>query len=282
MMMQMPSHAVEVKSGERFEFGANWRRFLDRLNEDRIATAEASLRRMLEVDSLAGKSFLDIGSGSGLFSLAARRLGARVHSLDYDPNSVGCTMELRRRYFPDSPDWTIEEGSALDPDYIRSLGLFDVVYSWGVLHHTGQMWKGLENAQMAVRPGGKLFVAIYNDTGTQSKRWLKIKQIYNKLPRALRPPYAAMMMMPEEAKVALRAVLDGKPGNYIRWWTEYSQRRGMSRWHDVVDWVGGLPYEFATPEEIFEFYKARGFTLTKMRCARVGLGCNEFVMLKSR
>src|SRR5262245_27430993 len=100
---------------------------------------------MLEIDSLAGLSFLDIGSGSGLFSLAARRLGARVHSFDYDPQSVACAAELRRRYFPGDPQWVVEEGSALDADYLTRLGKFDIVYSWGVLHHTGRMWRSEEH-----------------------------------------------------------------------------------------------------------------------------------------
>ena len=99
-----------------------------------------------------------------------------MHSFDFDPHSVNCTRELRRRYFPDSADWIVEEGSALDADYVGALGKFDVVYSWGVLHHTGQMWCGLENAQLAVAQGGKLFIAIYNDTGTQSVRWRAIKR----------------------------------------------------------------------------------------------------------
>ena len=94
------AHASEVSRGERFEFGKNWSRFLTTLTDDKIQSAEDSLRNMLETDDLAGKRFLDIGSGSGLFSLAARRLGATVHSFDYDPNSVACTAELRRRYFP--------------------------------------------------------------------------------------------------------------------------------------------------------------------------------------
>ena len=89
----------EVARGERFEFGKNWGRFLAVLNDERISEAEASLKSMLKVEGLTGKSFLDIGSGSGLFSLAARRLGARVHSFDYDPQSVACTAELKRRYF---------------------------------------------------------------------------------------------------------------------------------------------------------------------------------------
>ena len=168
-------HSMEVASGERFEFGKNWAAFLSVLDDERIATAEDSLKEMLECEDLQGKKFLDIGSGSGLFSLAARRLGATVHSFDFDPNSFACTQELRRRYFPGDADWRIEQGSALDSKYLESLGKFDIVYSWGVLHHTGEMWKALENATLPVGAGGKLFVAIYNDTGSQVHRgkWTK-------------------------------------------------------------------------------------------------------------
>jgi 2-polyprenyl-3-methyl-5-hydroxy-6-metoxy-1,4-benzoquinol methylase len=281
-MSATPSHAVEVEQGERFEFGKNWSRFLSTLNDDRIFTAEQSLRRMLEVEDLRGKRFLDIGSGSGLFSLAARRLGARVHSFDYDPHSVACTTELRRRYFPNSPDWVVEEGSALDADYVRSLGQFDIVYSWGVLHHTGSMWTGLENAQQAVAPGGKLFIAIYNDTGTQAQRWLWIKRTYNKLPRFLRTPFALIVSAPEEGKAFLRGLLKGRPGDYFRMLKTYSNRRGMNHWYDIIDWVGGYPYEVATVDQLFEFYKSRGFSLTKMKCGYVGLGCNELVFVRER
>jgi 2-polyprenyl-6-hydroxyphenyl methylase/3-demethylubiquinone-9 3-methyltransferase len=278
--MEMSLHASEVARGERFEFGENWSRFLAALDDERIREAEDSLRRMLETESLEGRSFLDIGSGSGLFSLAARRLGARVHSLDYDPRSVACTAELRRRYFPDGDAWTVEEGSALDADYLKSLGLFDVVYSWGVLHHTGDMWKALDNARLAVKPGGRLFIAIYNDTGTQAARWKWIKKTYNRLPRLLRPPFAVLAIAPDEIKPALRALARARPQDYVRSWTSYDKNRGMSRWRDIIDWVGGYPYEVATPDEIFDFYRARGFALAKLKCGGVGLGCNEFVFVR--
>ena len=283
MMEQAVSraHTEEVSRGERFEFGKNWSRFLTTLDDQRIAEAERAITGMLELPDLTGKRFLDIGSGSGLSSLAARRLGASVHSFDFDPHSVACTTELRRRYFPQDDSWKVEEGSALDADYVRSLGEFDIVYSWGVLHHTGEMWKALENAQIPVAAGGKLLLAIYNDTGSQASRWRWIKKTYNQLPRLMKTPFAIAVSAPEEAKSLIRSVVKGRPGEYVRTWTQYKQVRGMSHWHDLIDWVGGHPYEVAKPEEIFDFYRARGFTLTKLKCGAVGLGCNEFVFQKT-
>lgn len=276
-MGTLDTHATEVARGERFEFGSNWARFLNVLDDERIASAERALKDMLQVERLDGLSFLDIGSGSGLSSLAARRLGARVHSFDYDPQSVACTSELRRRYFPSDPDWVVERGSVLDADKIRGLGAFNIVYSWGVLHHTGEMWRALDHAAIPVAPGGRLFIAIYNDTGTQSRRWHRIKQMYNELPRPARVPFAVAVTLPGEIKALAGATLRRRPGDYVRLWTDYRSRRGMNRWYDILDWVGGYPYEFATPDEIFDFYRDRGFTLSKMKCGGVGLGCNEFV-----
>jgi len=166
----------DVKSGRRFEFGKNWRRFLSTLNEERIQAAEASLKEMLGVDSLEGRRFIDVGSGSGLFSLAARRMGAEVFSFDYDPCSVACTKSLRDRYFADDPRWRVEEGSVLDAAYLEGLGRYDIVYSWGVLHHTGDMWRALEHVARLVAEGGLLFVALYNDQGARSRFWARVKR----------------------------------------------------------------------------------------------------------
>lgn len=270
------THADELAAGQRFEFGANWARFLEVLNDERIARAENSLREMLGVQDLHGRRMLDIGSGSGLFSLAARRLGATVHSFDYDPQSVACTRELKRRFFADDPAWTVEPGSVLDEAFLSRLGQWDIVYSWGVLHHTGSMWKAIANAAERVAPGGTLFIAIYNDQGLGSKRWLRVKQLYNRLPKSMRWLVLGPALVRLWGLTELRDTLSGRPGYHWRNYAAVSMR-GMSAWRDVVDWVGGLPFEVAKPEEIFDFHRDRGFTMLRMRTCAGGLGCNEFV-----
>lgn len=279
----MGSHASELAAGQRFEFGENWSRFLGVLTEERIATAETSLKKMLGVETLAGKRFIDIGSGSGLFSLAARRLGAQVHSFDFDPKSVACTRELRRRYFDGDPAWTVEEASVLDAEHLNSLGRFDIVYSWGVLHHTGAMWQALENAAPLVADGGQLFIAIYNDQGGQSRRWHLLKRIYNRLPSILRLPYTLVTMGARELAFLAIVTAKGQPGAYFRNVSQYQKQslRGMSYWHDIVDWIGGYPFEVAKPEEIFDFFLERGFQLRRLRTNAGGLGCNEYVFVRA-
>jgi 2-polyprenyl-3-methyl-5-hydroxy-6-metoxy-1,4-benzoquinol methylase len=264
-----------VASGDRFGFGDNWASFLDTVDERRIGAAVDSVSRLLGRRTLEGASFLDLGSGSGLFSLAAHRLGAaRVHSLDYDPASVATTRAMRERFAPDAgTTWTVEQGDVLDVDAMTALGTWDVVYSWGVLHHTGAMWSALDNAAARVGDGGELAIAIYNDQGGASRRWAGVKRTYHRVPARLRPAYVAAIMAPHEARAAVATTLHG--GNYLRTWTA-DRSRGMSRWHDLVDWVGGYPFEVARPEEVFAFLRERGFRLEALKTCRGGLGCNEF------
>lgn len=272
--MTTGNHAADIKKGERFKFGENWANFLRTLNEDRIAVAEQSLRDMLGCQSLQGQSFVDVGCGSGLFSLAARRLGATVFSFDFDPQSAHCARELRARYFPDDSDWTVSEGSALDEDFIKGLGKYDIVYSWGVLHHTGHMWRALDLVTYLLKPGGQLFISIYNDQGRISERWTKVKKIYcsGHVGRIL----MKIVFVPYFSVPAF--IIDVlKLRNPTKAYRDYYKQRGMSRVHDWYDWLGGYPFEVAKPEEIFDFYRDRKLIMQRMTTCGGGLGCNQFV-----
>lgn len=167
---------------KRFDFGKNWKNLLDVIDDDRIIQAQESLTEMLKIDNLSQKTFLDVGCGSGLFSLAARKLGAKVYSFDYDSESVLCAQKIKEIYFPKDNEWFISRGDVLDNNFLTSLNKFDFVYSWGVLHHTGKMWDALDNVSHLVSSNGYLFISIYNNQGFVSVLWEKIKKLYNASP----------------------------------------------------------------------------------------------------
>ena len=266
----------ETADGARFGFGANWARFLAVVDEERIQSAEASLRAMLGVERLDGRRFLDIGSGSGLSSLAARRLGAEVRSFDYDAESVACTEELRRRYRPGDDGWAIEQGSVLDRAYMESLGRWDIVYSWGVLHHTGAMWVALEHAIARVAPSGQVYIAIYADQGWKSHAWWFVKLAYIRLPKFLRPAFVALASALARILVIVKYTLKLRPMTGIAPLFRSRRDRGMSARHDRVDWYGGFPYEFAKLETLVAWLEARGFSIQATRPAG-SHGCHEIV-----
>lgn len=259
------------QTDRRFGFGRNWQGFLRTINDKRIRLAEESLRAMLEEERLDAKSFLDVGSGSGLFSLAAVRLGAaKVHSFDYDEQSVACTQELKRRYYPKADYWTIEQGNVLERDYMTRLGQYDVVYAWGVLHSTGNMRQALEHAIIPVAARGKLFISIYNDQGWISRYWLQIKRAYNA--NGFLRIGSILIYWPYFVPLRLlaRALTN-----------RLNLERGMSLWYDMKDWLGGYPFEVAKPEAVFDFYRERGFKLVKLKTCGGRAGCNEYVFVKA-
>ena len=273
------AHREEVGRGDRFEFGKNWRRYLSQLNERQIAAARDSLAAWIDAASLEGATFLDVGCGSGLFSLAACQLGAQVLSFDFDPDSVACALSLREKFVIEKGRWRIVQGSVLDHDFLATLGRFDIVYSWGVLHHTGNMWQAIANAADLVASSGRLWLAIYNDQGRSSRRWLWVKQMYNQLPPGLRWAVLYPAAVRLRGPTIIRDALSGQPLASFRQYQSAS--RGMSPWRDIVDWVGGYPFEVAKPEEVFRFLRQRGFSLRELRTCAGGHGCNEFLFTKS-
>lgn len=272
-------HGYELATGRRFAFGRNWARFIDGLTDAQVDLARTALARSLHLPAgerkpLEGRTFLDVGCGSGLTSLAARQLGAKVISIDFDPEAVACAVELRRRYRAEDEvagdGWRITQGSALDEEHLAALGRFDIVCSWGVLHHTGAMWEAIDLCSRRVAPGGLLFIAIYNDQGLVSRAWRRIKRLYNRWP-LLRWPLL----------LAFAPYYVG-----LRWLLHRLQRRrdkrGMNLWIDLRDWLGGWPFEVAQPGAINAFLSERGFTPLETVTVGRRQGCNEFLLRHER
>lgn len=262
----------------RYGFGKNWQSFVTHsLDAKRIGKAANSLRRLLQVEHLRGQSLLDIGCGSGLFSLAACLLGAeRVTAFDYDIDSVRTSEALRQRAGIASERWQIQQGSVLDPAFLSTIEPADIVYSWGVLHHTGSMWQAIDEAVTKVRPGGTLVLAIYNHQERLiggSAMWWQIKRFYNQSP----PPLRRLTELAYVGALGLRdaSALRGAAAT----WRGYTggDVRGMDFWHDVRDWLGGFPYEYASTSAVASYLTERWGLQPIQIIPCQGYGCNEFV-----
>ncbi len=232
-----------------FAFGKNWQNFLKNFNEERLNIAQSSITEFLDAESIKDRTFLDIGCGSGLFSYAAYKLGAKqIASFDVDPFSVACCKYLQKK--ANKPkNWQSFQGSVLDKEFLSKLGQFDIVFSWGVLHHTGNMWEAIKNAAELVNSKGFFFIALYNKIGgiLGSKFWWIVKKLYNRSP-VVGKYYIEFVYM-----VYYIAMLIKGKQNPLKYIKTYKTKRGMSWRTDVRDWVGGFPYEFATVDEIIRF-----------------------------
>jgi SAM-dependent methyltransferase len=254
---------VTAQAELRYGFGKNWAEFVDRhFDAARLRESIDHMLSFLRLRSLEGRTFLDVGCGSGLHSLAALEAGAkRVVSFDYDADSVNTTRLLRER--AGSPaHWTVAQGSVLDAEHMRRLEPADVVYSWGVLHHTGQMWKAVENAALPLAPGGVYYISLYTTDvfiRPTPQYWLRVKQRYNRA-----RPFRRRLM---EWSYACRHTVVPALMQGVNPWPILAGRqqgRGMSYWTDVKDWLGGWPMEFAGIAETKRFGAGLGLELVNI------------------
>lgn len=261
----------------RFEFGKNWSRFVkSRFSQERCDVAKKRILEFVHRPSLEEVDFLDIGCGSGLHSLAAWQAGARkVHSFDYDTDSVAATKSLWERAGRPT-NWTVEQGDVLNRAYLESLGKWNFVYSWGVLHHTGAMWQAIGNAQTTVADGGNLYIALYSadaDFKPSKEFWLDIKQKYNRAGWFGRE----RMLWWYVWNFVLDRKLSKLPELIKRTW-QYKFQRGMDLYADIRDWLGGWPMEYAGDQQTVDFLQQFGFRLANLK---TGEACSEFLFQKT-
>lgn len=246
-----------------FSFGRNWLKYLDEMPP---SAAEHMARYVSDwLGDVRGRRLIDVGSGSGLTSLVAHVLGAEVLSFDVDPDSVAATTDLWKRAGSPS-SWSITEGSILDDGLVAALGTYDIVISWGVLHHTGDVWHAIDNAGRLVRPHGQLWLALYTRT-RQSPRSLRTKRLYNAVPTGAQVLWRGAYGAAKWTKSVVKR-RDYRP------WRRYARERGMDWWRDTEDWLGGLPYEPVAPGEVLARLAPAGFQLERLQDA-LGEGEND-------
>ena len=265
----------------RFGFGRNWKKYLSAMSDADIEIARESLLTMISdadgavtAKTIGGKRFLDVGCGSGLFSLCARSAGCKVVSFDYDPDAVSCAKELKDRYYPGDSDWTVLQGSVLDKEFLKSLNTHDIVYAWGVLHHTGDMWAAMDNVTSLTKDGGTLCLAIYNDCGSRSRMWHGIKKFYNF--NVVTKVATCVVFLPY--RIGRMAISSIRQRTNL--FAEYKRKRGMHVVTDLLDWIGGYPYEYAKWKEVVEFFSERGFIASTVTPTE-GIGNHQFVFVRS-
>jgi len=253
-----------------FKFGENWASYSEQATAEKVEEAIQSLVDLFGAGTLDGKSFLDIGCGSGLFAIAAARLGARpVLGIDADPVSIKTSRENAERWLDDAGQVSFSKASVLDGQRMASLGTFDIVYSWGVLHHTGNMKLAIEHAADSVKPAGRMMIAIYNRHWT-SPVWKIIKWLYNSSGTVGQRVLTGML---SPVIFIAKWLVTGKDPRHMR--------RGMDFKHNIIDWVGGYPYEYASVEKIQNMLEGLGFQAIKIKPANVPTGCNEFIAQRS-
>lgn len=255
-----------MKEVMRFTFGKNWQSYSRKsLTPARIEQSRRSFRNLVNGIDLHNKTFIDIGYGQGLSLVAAAEMGAQVLGIDVDRDNLEALRMVQQTIgYPESIETRIV--SILDDRFVEeSQGRYDIVHSWGVLHHTGNMMRAIDNACALVAEGGHFICAIYNRHWS-SPVWKIIKWSYNSLPGPLQRAMIAVLC--PVIYVAKFIVTRENPKR---------MDRGMDFLHDVVDWVGGYPYEYASSEEIRNYVCRQGFICVRMQAAQVPTGCNEFV-----
>lgn len=253
---------------KKFNFGQNWLNYIGKISTTHILNAENSLKEIIEEDDLNNIDFCDVGAGSGLLSLAAHRLGARVFSFDNDDNCIKSINILKNKYSLSLDNWEINQGSILDDKYVLSIGKYDLVYSWGVLHHTGNMYHAFNNVNLLVKKGGHLIIAIYNKQFLLSAYWTIIKKIYSST--ILFRPILILFHLPLVLPSLLKSFLFNS-----------KIPRGMLIWNDYIDWLGGYPFETSSRDDVVKFYEKKGYSVKKIKSVGNSLGCNEYVFIKN-
>lgn len=266
-----PSHALgRAAAKTRQAFGWEWLRYPGSLPEDEAIFLEEA---QLPASALAGKLILDAGCGMGRYSLVATKLGGEVVAVDIS-ESLQRVAEAART----NPKLHPVEGDLLHPPFKE--GVFDLVYSHGVLHHTSDTRAAFDAVSALVKRGGQLSVWLYGKAGRFSdfatnplkpgREWIAkrrrlawcivlLRHVISDLVRVfttrLPVPLVYLLCYP-------LTLLGAVPG--LKYLTFSVHPDFQVRLIENFDWVSP-PYQWHhTKEELARWCHERGFTVLKI------------------
>lgn len=256
-----------------FSFGQNWLEYNQNwLTEEKLNQAKEHFDKLCGGIDFTNKKFLDVGFGQGLTLFLASQKQAQCQGIDIDPKNITAFEVAKKKLGSVEKNLApiqVQVASILDAQFVtQNHEAFDIVYAWGSLHHTGQMYPALKNCLSLLKPGGYFVCAIYNRHWS-SGTWHWIKKNYNRSPHWLKKLAIGLLIPP----IFLAKWL-------VTFKNPLKMKRGMSFYYDVIDWVGGYPYEYASAEEMFAFFKKNSLKKIRWQKANVPTGCHEYVFQK--
>lgn len=263
---------------EHFQFGKNWNNFSNSISKNNINNSLKSIQNLISKKDIENKSILDIGCGSGLSLLSFLKLGAKsVCGVDIDPMSVKTAKSVIEKYY-NNKNWSVEEKSIFDIN-LKTYPKFDLVYSWGVLHHTGDMWRSIDIASSLLKKNGVIFLALYQKTKL-CKFWELEKRFYVNSPKIIQKIIRTLFKT-----LYISGLIVSKKNPKV-FFQNYKEKRGMEWHYDIHDWLGGYPYESIKRRDLEIFLNKKGFVIENYFYKKnklfglLGSHCDEFIARK--
>jgi ubiquinone/menaquinone biosynthesis C-methylase UbiE len=146
-----------------------------------------------DLSVLKGKTILDMGCGSGRYTIALTKTGAeKVYGIDLGKESIRKAALIAEKSGIRNIEFDV--GSVLDLPYEDNL--FDFIYSNGVLHHTENLEQGINELYRTLKPGGESFLYLYADGGIFWYSRKKMPRVMKKIPQSYTMAILDLLGMP--------------------------------------------------------------------------------------
>jgi SAM-dependent methyltransferase len=170
-----------LPGGDNLLSDRNWRENVDKFILDELQMTREQIR---------GKRVLDAGCGQGRWSYGFIKLGATVRGIDTSVSAIKYANEHLKRTTPPARFCVLNVLDERQLSKVFNNAEFDIIWCWGVLHHTGDPEKGFDNLVKLLKPGGTIHLYLYGKKSFVNKFW---RRVFNVMPLDKRKRLAERM-----------------------------------------------------------------------------------------